>query len=152
MSRPCFSVFLPPQVIMGKAVCSRKTIPHWPRRWPILIMSYVVIHQHWINPGRFSEKYICHSIFECLSIYFLLVLPYGMVHVCFSALLQVFLLALTSFGSLADWLTWMIPFHFKNHEAESDSLNSFHIWSIKSVWSKGGGYQQCKFLVKIINR
>ena len=36
-----------------------------------------------------------------------------MVHTRFSALLQVFPLALTSFGSLA---LWMVPFHFKDHE------------------------------------
>ena len=41
--------------------------------------------------------------------------------------LQVFRLALTSFGNLTLWLTWMVPFCFKDYETGSGSLNSFHI-------------------------
>ena len=44
-----------------------------------------------------------------------------MVHACFSALLQVTLLALISFGSQA----LSLPFHFKIREAGLGSLNSF---------------------------
>ena len=46
MFRLCFSVFLPPQIlIMEKMVWPHKTIP----RWPILIMCHLVVHHHWTN-------------------------------------------------------------------------------------------------------
>ena len=56
--------FLPPQ-IMAKSAWPRKAIPRWPHHWPILIMFYLVVHHHWINPRNIL--YICHSIFGCLS-------------------------------------------------------------------------------------
>ena len=42
--------FLPPQIITEKVDWPCKTIPRWPRRWPFLIISYLVVHHHWINP------------------------------------------------------------------------------------------------------
>ena len=101
MPRQCFSVYLPPHIIPEKAVWPSRTIPHWSRRWLILIMSYLVVHHHWINPGMFLSNTFVSPFSGAYLFTFLLVLPYSMVHACFSPLLQVSLLALTSLGSLA---------------------------------------------------
>ena len=119
MFRPCFSIFLPPQIITEKVVWSRKTIPRWPRSWLILIMSYFVVHHYWINPQKILWE--MHLSFHFWSAYLFAFLFWychicSMVHTHFSALLQVVLLALTSFGSLALWLTQMVSFHIKEHE------------------------------------
>ena len=53
-----------------KAVWPCKTIPCWPCCWPIVIMCYLVVHHHWINPQKILLEIHCHSIFECVSICF----------------------------------------------------------------------------------
>ena len=105
------------QIVTEKVVWPCSTIPFWLHHWPILVMSYLVVHHHWINARNILWE--IHLWFHFRSAYlfaFLLVLLYSMVHVCFSTLLQASLLALTSFGSLALWLIWMVPFHFKDHK------------------------------------
>ena len=103
--------------------------------WSILIMSYFVVHRHWINSWKFSaEKYICHSIFRCLSICFssgVAIEVHSMAHASFSTFSSFSVsLALTLFGNLIVWLTWMVPFQFKDYEAKSSSLNSFYVWNM----------------------
>ena len=119
----------------------------------LLVMSYLVVHLYWINPWKFlSEVHL--SFHFWMRIY--LLFPGVAIHVVWSMCvfphLQVSPLALTSFGSLALWLTWMVSFHFKDHEAGSGSFNSFDVWNIKKMRSNDDGYWKCTFLVKIIKR
>ena len=82
----------------GKAVRPHKTI----LCWLILIMSYLVVTTGLTTRDSLRNT-ICHSIFGCVSIHFLLVLPWIMVHSYqhfLSVLLQASMLGLTSFGSL----------------------------------------------------
>ena len=91
----------------------------WHRRWPILIMFYLVVHHHWIYPRNILWKIHFIQFSDPMCIYLLLLWCCHMVwcmRVSLSILLQVSLLALTSFDNLALWLAWMVPFHFKDHE------------------------------------
>ena len=84
----------------GKAIWPHKTIP----RWPILIMSYLVITTG-LTTRRFSEKYILSFYFwMCIySLFFWCYHKLWCTHISIfsSVLLQVYLLALILFGSLA---------------------------------------------------
>ena len=106
----CFSVFIPRQIIKEKAVwpCkSEKTTPHWPHRSccrlvDFYYMSYLVVHHHWINPRNIlcEIHLLFHFRMHIYLLFFSVVLPCSMVHASFPHF-RMFLLAVTSFGSLA---------------------------------------------------
>ena len=110
----------------------------------ILIISYLVAHHHWIN----LRKILCWEMH--LSFYFwkrIYLLFFwcchiaSMVHPPFYEICK-FLCPLISLQGfrLAGWLwlTLMVPFHFKDHEARSGILNSsslkYSINAIKWRW------------------
>ena len=66
----------------------------------LLCLIYLVVHYHWTPEDSLRNTFVI-PFSNAYPFAFLLVLPYSMVHTCFSALLQVSLLALNSFGSLA---------------------------------------------------
>ena len=118
-----------------KAIWPRKTTPRWPRCWPILNMCYLVVHHHWFNPWNILwEIHLSFHLRMCIYLLFFWCYHYSMVHMHFS------FHTFTSFSVILDiiwqpgsWLTWMVPFHLEDHEAESSSLNSFHVWNIQMV-------------------
>ena len=124
---------------MEKTVWACKIIACWPHRWLILIMFYLVVHHHWINPQNILLK--IH-----LSFYFRMHIYLFFFWCCHIVWCKSILCAFASF-SVSLNLIWQVPFHFKYSEwgwRRSGSLNSLR-WNIWTVQSNGSSYQQCMF-------